>query len=730
MPYVLLAAACGLSGAASWYVSVTARAQAEAEFVGAQAKFQTDAEKTRQQIEFRLNAYIEVVRAAAALIGASSEISGAEFRAFVRGLQLRERYPGMVGIGFAPRVLRADLRQFLRSVSLDSPRTFRMWPSDVQAENQPVLFLEPIDAATRAALGFNLSTDPALMETMQGARDTGQPTTSALLTSPPFGQDEQRVFVLVIPVYGQRTPPETVEARRRSVIGYVFSPFNPEPVLEPLAASTTGTISFEVYETRNSAPTNLLGRSNSITRSARFESTGSVRVAGREWLVVVKSLERPVRTDRPTGRGTLIAGLLLSAILFLITSSQVRAWETASRQEAKLRASAQALRESEAQAQAADRAKDEFLATLSHELRTPLNAILGWVSMLRRGSLPEDRRAHGLVVIERNARLQAQLIEDLLDVSRIVMGKVRLQLRPLPLAPVIAGAVESLRPGADAKGVHLHTSLGDDGVIQGDPDRLQQVVWNLVANAIKFTPAGGHVHVTLSRKQHHVHISVRDTGIGIDPAFLPHVFERFRQADSSTTRPHSGIGIGLSIVQHLVELHGGSIEVRSAGRDYGTEFVIQLPMTAAASGISAVALAGGTSHPFTTILEGVRVLVVDDDPDTRELLTDVLGTLGAKVTAVDSAQHALQRLITQGTDVIVSDIAMPDEDGLSLIRQVRALPGPLGRVPAIALTAFARADDRARAIEAGYQLHLAKPVELAELQAGLATLTGSRLASG
>ena len=726
MPYFLLVAACGLSLAASWYVSSTARAQTEAEFIADQAKFQSDAEKTRQQIEFRLNTYIEVVRAAAALIGASNEISGAEFRAFVRGLQLRERYPGMVGIGFAPRVAGADVRQFLQAVRLDGVGRFRMWPAGVHADNQPVLFLEPIDPVTRTAIGFNLSTDPALVDVMERARDAGEPTASTLLTSAPFGQSERSVFVLVLPVYSQRTPPDSVDGRRRSIIGFVFSPFSPEQVLDALAANATGTISFEVYETRNHAPTNLLGRSAPVSGATRFESTGSVRVAGNEWLVVVKSLERPVRIDRQTGTGTLMAGLMLSAILFLITSSQVRAWETASRQEAELRVSAEALRVSEAQAQAADRAKDEFLATLSHELRTPLNAILGWVSMLRRGSLPEARRAHGLAVIERNARLQAQLIEDLLDVSRIVMGKVRLRLRPVPLAPVIAGAVESLRPGADVKGVHLHMSLGDDGVIQGDPDRLQQVVWNLVANAIKFTPPGGHVYVASSRGPHHVRISVRDTGIGIDAAFLPHVFERFRQADSSMTRPHSGIGIGLSIVQHLVELHGGSIDVHSAGRDYGTEFVIQLPLPAGTSGVSAVAFAEGPPPPSTMLVDGVRVLVVDDDPDTRELLTDVLGSLGAKVTAVDSAQQALQRLVAQGADVIVSDIAMPDEDGLSLIRRVRALPEPLAQVPAIALTAFARADDRARAIEAGYQLHLTKPVEFLELQAGLAALTGRR----
>jgi CheY-like chemotaxis protein len=244
-----------------------------------------------------------------------------------------------------------------------------------------------------------------------------------------------------------------------------------------------------------------------------------------------------------------------------------------------------------------------------------------------------------------------------------------------------------------------------------------------VANAIKFTPAGGHVYVESTADEQQAHIAVRDTGIGIAAEFLPHVFERFRQADSSTTRPHAGIGIGLWIVHHLVELHGGSIEVRSRGRDHGAEFLIHFPLVASASGTASVAVRTGKSLPSTRLVEGVRVLVVDDDPDTRELLTEVLSGLGAKVTSVGSARHALERLTTDGADIVLSDIAMPEEDGLSLIRRIRGLPGPLAQVPAIALTAFARADDRVRAIEAGYQMHLAKPVELAELQAGLAALT-------
>ena len=723
IPYALLALACALSVAASWYVDRTARARMEVKSIADNATFRTDAEKIRQQIEFRLNTYVEIARAGAALLGTSAEISEPDFRGFVSGLELRERYPGMVGIGFAPRVLDQHRGEFVRLVSLDTARQFQIWPAEARPESHPVLFHEPIDEATGTYGGFDLSTNPLLREAMDRARDTGQSTTSPLLESAPFGHTGQGAFVVVIPVYRPNARLDTVGGRRRAEVGFVFSPFYVEQVLAPIVATTAQSISFEVSDTSSVARTNLFGESPARVPRAGFESEGMVQVADRRWLVTVRSPDVPVRMNRQTAITTLVTGLMLSALLFVITRSQVRAWETTARQEAELRASAQALRESEAQAQAADRAKDEFLATLSHELRTPLNAILGWVTMMRRGSVGEDRRAHGLAVIERNARLQAQLIEDLLDVSRIIMGKVRLHMRPLPIAPVIAGAVESLRPAAEGKGVHLHTSLTDDGVIHADADRIQQIVWNLVANAIKFTPSGGEVHVTLRRDEGRAHISVRDTGIGIDAAFLPHVFERFRQADSSTTRPHSGIGIGLSIVQHLVELHGGSIEARSHGRDYGTEFLVRLPLAASAVA-TAAPVVGGARLPPASLVGGLRVLVVDDDPDTRELLTDVLGGLGAQVTAVDSAQHALDRLIAEGADVVVSDIAMPVEDGFSLIRRIRELPEPLARVPAIALTAFARADDRARTIAAGYQMHLAKPVELAELQAGVATLAG------
>jgi CheY-like chemotaxis protein/anti-sigma regulatory factor (Ser/Thr protein kinase) len=333
----------------------------------------------------------------------------------------------------------------------------------------------------------------------------------------------------------------------------------------------------------------------------------------------------------------------------------------------------------------------------------------------------EAQRAHALAVIDRNARLLAQLIEDLLDVSRIVMGKIRLVRQPLAITPIVGTVLESIRPAAEAKGVALQARIAPDaGPICGDSARIQQIVWNLLSNAVKFTPAGGRVSLELTRDEGCIQLCVRDTGVGIPPQFLPHVFERFRQADSSTTRAHGGMGLGLAIVRDLVELHGGSIEARSGGIDRGATFVVRFPVLPASSDTSS----RDVDKPALPPLEGVRVLVVDNDAETRDLLSQALAVNGARVTTAESAREAFAQLSTGGADVLVSDIGMPGEDGFSLMRRVRSLPGIPGRIPAIALTAYARASDQAEAMEAGYQMYLAKPVELAALQAGLATLTG------
>lgn len=386
---------------------------------------------------------------------------------------------------------------------------------------------------------------------------------------------------------------------------------------------------------------------------------------------------------------------------------------------------------SRAQAQEANRIKDEFLSTVSHELRTPLNAMLGWVQMLRSGKLNEAAVARALEVIERNARSQNQLIEDLLDVSRIISGKMRLNVRPIELAPIINGAIDSVRLAAEAKAIQLTCVLDPaGGLIAGDPDRLQQVVWNLLSNAIKFTPKGGYVTVQLERINSNVEVSVSDTGIGISPEFLPYVFERFRQAEGATTRSHGGLGLGLAIVRHLVELHGGTIHADSPGEGQGATFTVKFPLTAVRMHPSSRAQISPNGFSEVAVddcqkLDHLQVLVVDDEADARELLTTVLEQCGAKVTAVASVEEALKVIEWSKPDVLVSDIGMPEEDGYSLIGKVRARETQKGeRIPAAALTAYARAEDRKRALLAGFQTHLPKPVEPAELIAVVASLAG------
>lgn len=376
------------------------------------------------------------------------------------------------------------------------------------------------------------------------------------------------------------------------------------------------------------------------------------------------------------------------------------------------------------------RLKDEFLATLSHELRTPLSSILGWAKVLLRKSSDPLTLQKGLETIDRNAVAQARLIDDLLDMSSIISGKVRLDVQPTHLPAVIEAAVDAVRPSAQGKNIRLRTIVDPlAGPVSGDPSRLQQVLWNLLTNAVKFTPKDGQVEVVLQRVNSHLELSVSDSGIGIPPDFLPHVFDRFRQADSSTTRHHGGLGLGLAIVKQLVELHGGSIHAKSDGQARGSTFVVCLPLTA-------LHPAPDREHPtfrdtapglqaLNADFHGLGILIVDDEPDARDLLRELLTECRAEVHVASCALEALAMLQAIRPDLLISDIGMPERDGYQLIRDVRRLSGENGgKTPAIALTAFARSEDRARAMLSGYQIHVAKPIESYELIAAVASLTG------
>jgi PAS domain S-box-containing protein len=424
---------------------------------------------------------------------------------------------------------------------------------------------------------------------------------------------------------------------------------------------------------------------------------------------------------------THVASQKLYTVIIRDVSERVRADEERNRLLARERAA-------RTEAEAANRAKDEFLAVLSHELRTPLNAVYGYARMLQAGQLAKEASARALDVIVRNANAQVQLIDDLLDVSRVITGKLRLDVRSVDLEAVVEGALDTVRPAAEAKGIRLQSVLDPGaGPITGDPDRLQQVVWNLLTNALKFSPKGGRVQVHLQRVNSHVEIVVSDMGEGIAPDILPFVFDRFRQGDSSTSRPHAGLGLGLALVKHLVELHGGTVAAQSPGVGLGATFIVKLPLSIAQLPPEAVPRVHPTAasrQPSSAgaRLDGLRLLIVDDDPDAVDLETAILTRAGAIVRGCGSASEALEVLREWRPDVLVSDIEMPGEDGYSLIRKVRALDETQGgRTPAVALTAYGRSQDRVLSLSAGYSMHVPKPVDPGEFTTIIASLAARPL---
>jgi PAS domain S-box-containing protein len=453
-----------------------------------------------------------------------------------------------------------------------------------------------------------------------------------------------------------------------------------------------------------------------LRRGERIEHYETVRVRKDRSLVDISLTVSPIRG----ADGTIIGASKIAR--------DISERRQAEKERARLLAHEQEARQ---EAEEANRLKDEFLATLSHELRTPLTAILGWAYLLRSGKLGEKSMTDALETIERNARAQSQLIDDLLDISRIITGQLRLDIRQVEPSSFIESAIEALRPAAEAKGVRVQQVIDAEvNTISGDAARLQQVVWNLLSNAIKFTPRDGLVQVRLERINSHIEIAVSDTGAGISPQFLPYVFDRFRQADQTTTRYYGGLGLGLAIVRQLIELHGGTVHAESPGEGKGATFTAKLPINPIydSRSFAEPAHIEAREMPLPLFsgperLDGLRVLVVDDETDAREMLRIGLGQCGAEVTTASSVQEALAALKAARPEIVISDIGMPDEDGYELIKKVRALAlEDGGKVPAIALTAYARTEDRLRALRAGYQMHVTKPVDLPELVAVMASL--------
>ncbi len=565
VPSLILVATLAVTAGAAFYAQNLITRQAE-------LSFQNAVDRVESEINGRLDAYIAMLHGGAGLFAASASVELPEFRAYVDRLELTQRYPGVQGIGFSRFVPERETARVASEIGAYVP-SFHYWPDSPPSERHAIVFLEPENQENIHAMGFNMFSEATRREAMLSARDDGAPAASGpvrLVQNDVHPEKDGAGFLIYEPVYRSGTIPPTVDARREELLGFVYSPFRASDLFRGmLGQDDERIVAYAVYDAA-AGQQGLLYESRELRSAPRFRVPRSLTVAGRPWTLVVES--RPALEQGSPVPMLLIltSGTALSLLLFGVTRAQVRARQSAERTSDQLRRSEEALR-------AANRSKDEFLAIVSHELRTPLNAIVGWGAMLRRGQIPHGSERHALEVIERNALAQARLVEDLLDISRAVAGRLRLELTDVNLAPTLRAAVDAVRPAATTSGVALALDLPDDlGVVRGDPARVQQIVQNLLANAIKFTKPGGRVRLEATRNGEDAAIRVTDNGIGIDPAFLPFIFEPFRQADTSTTRTHGGIGLGLAIVRHLVSLHGGTIDAASNGRGHGSTFTVRL----------------------------------------------------------------------------------------------------------------------------------------------------------
>lgn len=719
-------------------------------------RFANATDRLSNLIVSRIDTYVAMLRAGAALVDVDARVQAPAFERFVSRLELRDRYPGIQGIGLSVRVSPADVPSFVAARRHDHP-DFRIWPEYERTEYHAIVFLEPLDRRNRAALGYDMFTDPTRRDAMTRARDTGEPSASGPVTLvQEIDEDKQHGFLIYVPVYRGGGIPSSVDDRRAALLGFIYSPFRIGDLFGGILAEEHPRAGFELFDRLDLSAS--LYRAGDATRS-RFRQTRTMTIAGRPWQVSFFSLPG---LDEASRRYLLpLAAAAGAAFTILVTAfvaaqsrtaarlrlselaanraerharNETAALEEVNRRNADLYRQVETLLVSEraarAEAERMSRLKDEFLATLSHELRTPLNAIQGWAHMLTASELPPAKQKQALAAILRNSRVQAQLIDDLLDMSRIISGRAGIEHVAVDLRDVLDAAINVVRPSADAKGIAiLMTVRQGPAVVSGDPRRLQQVFWNLLTNAVKFTPAGGHVEVRLRAGDGNARVEVADTGSGIDPAFLPHVFDRFRQADGSIAREHGGLGLGLAIVRSLVDLHAGTVDVASAGLQRGATFTVTLPL--AAAGVDSPLRAPSPEPEEAAalsrdILAGTRILIVDDDADARVLMSDVLTEHGAIVLVCALAAEALPAMERHDCSLLISDIGMPQVDGYALIQQVRAHGGAISRIPAIAVTAYAAPEERARALASGFDLHVSKPIVPHELVRACAALLRAR----
>ena len=545
--------------------------------MAARARFDNVVQQTRDSIAYRIDTYVNLLRATRAWFAGAHTITRNDFHTYVDQLELSVRYPGLQGMGLSMRVPAADVPAEVQEVRSWGIPNFHIWPPEPpRPEYHTIVYFEPETPVNQAVIGYDMMTSPPRREAMERARDSGSVAATQRVTlfgTSAFGFGRQPAFTVYAPLYKTYETPPTVPARRAALNGFIFARFLTPEVLKAISRQLDPSVGFEVYDGMVMGPQQLI-YATAVEQPRifpRFTAVRQIIIAGRPWTLRFFAIRGGYAASIAWSVLTLTIGLLISFLLWALLRTQARARADAER-------TAEQLRKSEAALQEANRAKDEFLATLSHELRTPMTAIIGWAQMLTE-PIDDEMRESAVSAILNSAKIQAQLIDDLLDVSRITAGKMRLEPKPVDVRKVCEAARDAVAPAADARGVSLELHLPRTPVVvRGDSQRLQQVIWNLLSNAVKFTPGGGVVTVTVRATQREALIEVRDSGQGIDPEFLPHVFERFRQADSSTSRRQGGLGLGLAIVRHLVELHGGEVTAHSDGLGKGSLFAVCLPL--------------------------------------------------------------------------------------------------------------------------------------------------------
>lgn len=721
IPYAILAVALLLTGLATHYVAETTESRER-------FNFERTAESIEVHLQARMATYIALLRGTRGLFVASDGVDEAAFSRYFGELRLTTQFKGALGIGFA-RVVRPEERdKIVAERRAEGAPNFTIWQETPGVEEGVVYYLQPENRINTAALGYNMYADEIRRQAMLTARDTGSPTLSRPVTlAVELEGKMQPGFLIYFPVYESDQDPRTLQGRREKLLGYIFSSFRASDLLRSIASPRqTRDVSYAIYDGGATRPEDLLFESADFAESqetaGHFRTLSYVSVARHTWTIEFISTETfDQQSDQHFAPLTAYAGALVALLMFAATLSLARARMQAEEV-------AEELDISREEAQTANRLKDEFLATVSHELRTPLNAISGWTQLLLEEDVSGETRK-GLGVIHRNTHALASLVDELLDVSRIISGRLRLQVEPTDLVKVVESAMETVQPAADARKIWIETSFPGSAPLLGDASRLQQVAWNLLSNSIKFSPVGSQLSVAITVAKAELELCVTDFGKGIAPDFVAHVFSPFRQADSGSTRQQGGLGLGLAIVKRLVELHGGTVSVASDGDGKGATFRVKLPAEAkfpadeSSSPTPALAEKPVSQIVEKEVIQGLRILLVEDEADTRFMMERLLEQKGAVVRSAASAAEALSLLPALTIDLLVSDIGMPDMDGLQLIAEIRRRPE--GRdLPALAVTAYATRADRERALAAGFDDHLAKPVNALSLQAAIIRLQG------